>query len=460
MPASGTSPAHMRAWIALAALAGLGLRIAAAQGSLWLDEAWSAVLADQVGTPLGVFVGINHDNNHHLNTLWLQWAGIGASPLLARALSIAAGTLAIVVAGLIGARRGRLAGILTAALFALSPVMVSLGSEARGYAPMMLMALIALWHVDRFLDGDAEADRPVTIAVCFFVGALAQLTIVFIACALVGWVFLTLWRKDGWRSGLIATVRLLGPSVAALLLALAIAFGPTWIEGEEFRLGSVAPFSFAGFARGLGDLLHYSWGGPALLMLLFGALALPLASRERLPFYALAILAFPLTVAALRPLNAEYARYYLLVGLALLLLLGEGLAELFRRGGAARVLAACALAVIAASSLANDLALIRDRRGDVGPAVARLAAIAPRGADVGLARESGLALLQVAAAEARYPVRLTRDCGRTRFVFAEWFEGENPDALAARCGSGLHSVASATSHGLSGQNWTLYERVR
>ena len=58
-------------------LLGLGLRLASAQGGLWLDEAWSAVLADEVGTPLGIFLSINHDNNHHLNSLWLQLVGLG-----------------------------------------------------------------------------------------------------------------------------------------------------------------------------------------------------------------------------------------------------------------------------------------------------------------------------------------------------------------------------------------------
>jgi len=134
-------PARTLAWIVIIALAGLIVRIAAASGALWLDEAWSAVLAGDVRTPLGVFVQINHDNNHHLNSLWLQWVGIGAPPLVARGLSIATSTLGIVVAGLIGARRGPLVGIITALLFALSPVLVSLGSEARGYAPMMLMVL-------------------------------------------------------------------------------------------------------------------------------------------------------------------------------------------------------------------------------------------------------------------------------------------------------------------------------
>ncbi|MDP9163884.1 MAG: hypothetical protein M3N06_07310, partial [Pseudomonadota bacterium] len=76
-------------WIAAALLAALALRLAMARGGLWLDEAWSAVMAHDVGTPLGVLTSINHDNNHPLNSWWLQLVGLAAPPLLARAPAIA-----------------------------------------------------------------------------------------------------------------------------------------------------------------------------------------------------------------------------------------------------------------------------------------------------------------------------------------------------------------------------------
>ncbi|MFD1611670.1 hypothetical protein ACFSCW_07645 [Sphingomonas tabacisoli] len=449
-------PPRLRAWIAIIALCGLILRIAAARGSLWLDEAWSAVLAHQVQTPLGVFVQINHDNNHHLNSLWLQFVGLGAPPLVARALSIAAGTLAVFVAGLIGARRGPAAGIATALLFAVSPVMVNLGSEARGYAPMMLMVLIAIWYVDRFLDGEPEADRPATLAICFFVGALFQLTMAFMACALVGWVLLALWRRDGWRIAIGRTARLLGPACGALLLAVGIVFAPVLMGGAEFRLGSIAPFSFSDLGIGLRTMLGYTLGLPALLLALVGALALAMRT-PRLAFYALALIAFPLAIVVLRPVNAGHARYYLLIGMALLLLVGEALPALLRRS---RPAAIGAILVLGTACLASDLALIRDGRGDVAPAVDALAVRAPQGAHVGVVRESGLALMEVAAAEGRYPIRVDNACRSARFVFTEWFEGEAPDRFATRlCGAGLRAITSARSRGPSGQNWTLYERV-
>src|SRR3569833_1585080 len=87
------------------ALAGLALRVVVVYGGLWTDEAWSVIYAAQARDPLGVFLRINHDNNHHLYSLWLQAIGPAASPLLARAPAILAGTLCIPIAALLMGRR-------------------------------------------------------------------------------------------------------------------------------------------------------------------------------------------------------------------------------------------------------------------------------------------------------------------------------------------------------------------
>ena len=110
-------------WMAVgaAALAGLMLRIAAARGGLWTDEAWSVIYAAQARDAAGVFLRINHDNNHHLYSLWLQAIGTHASPMLMRLPAIIAGTLSVPLAALVVARRSAWAGIAAAILFAVSP---------------------------------------------------------------------------------------------------------------------------------------------------------------------------------------------------------------------------------------------------------------------------------------------------------------------------------------------------
>src|SRR5438132_4019475 len=114
-------------WAAVGAatLAGLALRIAAAQGGLWTDEAWSVIYAARAGDAAGVFLRINHDNNHHLYSLWLQAIGLNPSPLLARLPAIVAGSLCVPMAALVVARRSAWAGAVAAILFAVSPRMVN-----------------------------------------------------------------------------------------------------------------------------------------------------------------------------------------------------------------------------------------------------------------------------------------------------------------------------------------------
>jgi hypothetical protein len=459
------TPQRSTIWIVIVALVGLVLRVSAADGALWLDEAWSVTLAHDAATPLGVFVQINHDNNHHLNSLWLQTVGLGAPPIVARALSIAAGTLAIVMAGLIGLRRGPIAGLATAFLFALSPVLVTLGSEARGYAPMVLTVLVSAWYIDRYLAGEESADRPVTLAVCVFVGALFQLTMVFAACALIGWPFLTLWRRDGFKRAALETARLLGPALAALVFAAAIVFAPALLVGPAFRFGSYQDFTILLFLRGTIDLIGFMLGAPYVNFFLpAGAVILVILSRSwgspRLPFYALAIIVFPLTVALLNMMNAGHGRYYLLTGIALLLLLGEALAAAVRAGGWKALAAAGGLVAFSTASMALNLDLIQNRRGDSGAAIRALAARAPQGTHVFIDRETAIALLRVASAQAGYKLDISMHCPAARFVFVDWFDGENASPAAVeRCGGEFRQIATADGRGMSSQNWTLYERV-
>ena len=446
-------------------LIGLALRIAGAQGSLWLDEAWSAMLAAEVKTPLGVLVGINHDNNHHLNSLWMQWLGLAAPTWQLRFLSVLTGTLSIPVAAAIARPRGIVFALVTALLFAISPVLVTLGSEARGYAPMALALMVAILFVDRTLAGDESYHRPTTLALCFVLGALAQLTMVFGILALTGWALIAWWRRDGFGPAIKRWFALFALPLVALAALLGLMVFAALSAPRGFQFGYYEPFAINLFFHAMVELAGYTIGFPVITILLpLGALLLlvlaPRANPARVDFYRLAIAAFPATMVALRAGNPGHPRYYLLVALALLLMLGEMIGAALMRPGRIRIAAGTALAVVAAGSLVQDADLAINRRGDPAAAVRELARLRPKGADVLMDRNTGEAMIRIAALQARYPLRLTRlPCPAHEFVFVDRYKGEARPVHFERCGAPYAPILDHQAHGLSGTHWTLYRRV-
>ncbi|WP_404339347.1 hypothetical protein AB2M62_08445 [Sphingomonas sp. MMS12-HWE2-04] len=455
-----------RGWWLLGAIlaVGLALRIAGAQGGLWLDEAWSALQAHDAGTPLGIFLNINHDNNHHLNSLWLQFVGIAAPSPVQRGLSIVTSTLSILIAAQIGARRGTGVALVTAALFAVSPAMVTMGSEARGYAPMMLALLLAILLIDRWLAGEAERSPATALALCFFLGALSQLTILFGFLAVAGWVFFALWKRDGFKPAFLATLKLFAPSLIAFALVFAIlAAGAA--QGGGFKFGNYDPFTWLQFLHGVSELIEYTLGFPVVSvfwLVLVPALVIlaPSAGVARLGFHRLAILGFPLTLALLHSGNVAHPRYYLLVGIALLILLGEMLWREFAAGGWRRWAAAAAFVTILAGSLAQDIDLAINRRGDTSAAIRAMQARAPAGAELLIDRDTARAALEVGATQAGYRLEIRKQvCAPARFLLADRFKGEDPPETVERCGRHYRPIVAMRAHGLSGTHWTLYEHT-
>ena len=315
--------------VGLITLAGLALRIAAARGGFWTDEAWSMIYAAQARDAAGVFLRINHDNNHHLYTLWLQAVGMRASPLLARAPAIVAGTLAIPIAALLFHRRSRIAALVAALLFAICPTLIVFGSEARGYAMMLLAALTMVLLVTR-----AAEDRPTPglrwwLALIAALGMFSHLTMAAPVVLLALWVYVER-RSEDERNALARTLRLMGPALIAVAAAVAFVFAAAALSPTGMRLGGYVPFSAGEYGVALDDLALWSVGVTLpltwIMPLLIGALAAwtgwvqPgwLGSRARL--YAILILGVPVGVALIRSGNAGFARYYLASVVGLLVL--------------------------------------------------------------------------------------------------------------------------------------------
>jgi hypothetical protein len=134
----------LRAAILLALLFAFALLLAAASGDLWLDEIWSIDLASKVGTPWDIFATLHHDNNHPLNTLYLYLLGAPNALLSYRLAAVLSGMGCLSLIGYTAwkqwsEREALLAIVLTAVCF---PILLY-SSEARGYAPAMMLAVAA-----------------------------------------------------------------------------------------------------------------------------------------------------------------------------------------------------------------------------------------------------------------------------------------------------------------------------
>lgn len=434
--------------IAAATLVALAVRVAAARGGLWLDEAWSAVFAREAGTAIGA-LRIGHDNNHLLNTWWLQLVGWGASPIAMRALSILCGAAAVPVAAAIAARAGSRAAMLAAWLFALSPALVTYGSEARGYSPMLLALLTAILLIGRSLDAPNRPRPIVGTAVALLLGTLAQLTMLFALPALAGWV---VWATRDDRP--VATAfHLLGPGLALSAGAAAAVLAGGMV------IGSYTPFSVSGWADGLAELARYTlaigWlSKPPLLVLTAigaGALVVAQARDDRAALTALAVIGFPVAVAVLAIGNSGLARYYLIAGAVLLLAIAK----------APRIAALPLSVVILGGSILGDLDLVQNLRADPRRIVAAMANAHPAGATYAAEAARDSAVVAVAAAQAGYVARLVEaPCPAADFLFMTR-DGDAPfPESPSLCGIAYAPIAGARTTGLSGNHWQLYLRAR
>lgn len=448
------------------AVAGLLLRIAAARGGLWTDEAWSMIYAQKAGDPIGVFLRINHDNNHHLNSLWLQAIGPAASPFLARIPAIAAGTLSIIVAAALARRCSRTAGIVAALLFAVGPMFVALGSEARGYAMMLLAALAMFALVADALAGRPHRGAPALIAALAFFGMLSHLTMTASVVIAAAWLYLERRAEMGPRKAFAGTVRLMGPALLVTLGIILFVFAAAAMSPTGMRLGGNEPFSARVYADGLDDLALWSAGfgfpWPWLAPLALGGAALLVAIRPpdwagpRARLYALLILTVPLGLAMLQASNSGYARYYSMSAVGLLLLLAEWIAHGLDGRPAARVAAGVLTVTLIGTSLYRDMLIIDADRGRPEVPVNDMAALSPSGASIAFAEPRLKAVVAVAAERTGYRARFAGGCAPADFLLAAQPRRLRLKARVKRCGVEMDAIDSAASTPLTGDSWVLY----
>ncbi len=133
-----------------------------------------------------MFTAIHHDNNHHLNSLYLYFVRESASWILYRLHVIAAGTATVILAGIITKRAGDRAAVAAMLLSAASFPLVLYSSEARGYALAVFCAFLAIPLADRYF-AVGRAVWALAFGVVSVLGFLSHLTFLHAYAGFVAW---------------------------------------------------------------------------------------------------------------------------------------------------------------------------------------------------------------------------------------------------------------------------------
>lgn len=302
---------------------------------LWLDEIWTLGLLMSVTGPWDILMGLHHENNHFLNTLYIFAVGDGAPGWAYRALSFGSGCLALWAAGMIGLRHGTMNALASIYLCALSYPLIHYSSEARGYAPAFSMALICFYCMEEW------SQRKSTGAIVFYqvaaiLGLLSHPTFVYFLASAIVWAMYRECRqgRTGWES-IRSAVRMNGLPVGmliflyVLLLRHMVSGGASQTSWPDMVLGA--------YSLAIGAPAH----GPAAAVAVLIALAFFLSGIRLLKkqdpglrvFYILMIVGSPLIVFLLIRPEYYFIRYLLISVPFFLLLVSRVLSHCYASGG-------------------------------------------------------------------------------------------------------------------------------
>lgn len=454
--------------VALAMTGGLALRIFGADGPLWLDELVSVDFVTGANGPNGILTA--HDNNHVLNTLWLAMVGPQAPVMLQRALAIALSVAAIPLAGLLLRPRGTAAAIAGTVVFALAVPFVVYGSEARGYAGLLICTLAMILAADRHLATDPPGARWWAAAATGF--GVAFQPLMALACVSVsGAVFLVhLRRSRSFDAALSRSIRFLAPSIVVGMALVALA---AWqIHRTGLAFGGVKTFTVENFVSGYAGMLTAVLGLPAgvpsllplaLIAVVLAVVALRPATDRDLPLVLTGVVVVPALLFLARPPNTEMVRYHMVAGIVAAVGLALALSVAARAGTAGRLFGAVVAAVWIAGQSMQVAGFLSLGRAPVQPLVAEAAAGLAEPIVIG-SRRPLLAVYYVRA--------LARETGR-RFILADRVDCVRPPDLLldwvndrptsdvqqgdeAPCGAVYDLVGDTRPFWLSGMEFGVY----
>lgn len=462
-------------WLVL--LASIALRGPGMLHDFWFDEAWSSLLVRElVSSPLDILTRVHIDNNHPLNSFFLYALGDQTAWSVYRIPSFVLGIGAVILSGHIMSRRGRAHAVAAMILTGCSYPLIVYSSEARGYAPMIFFVLLAIDAHERYLV-TREWLALTTFWVAAILGFLSHLTFVHAYGAILLWAGYEARKRTGDFQHALANVA----GTQSLPLLFLAGFYLVYIRHLHVAGGEPAPLlSVLAETVGvtLGTPTHgvWVWVAVALLAVLLGVGLKTVRGVDAGLFilFLSGILIVPglgvlieLRRALMEP--RFFPRYFLVSIILFLLLCGWVVGEQYQKGATRRLAAAVIVIGYLLGNLWHAAAFITVGRGHYRDALNYMA------------RETGDSTIRVSSNSdfrtrvllAFYGRYLPTDktvifYQRTspRVAEAGWRIREDleptrrvPREIDDGRGHRFRLMERYSFHGLSGCQWSLYERV-
>jgi hypothetical protein len=317
----------------------VAVRLLASHNDFWLDEIMSLSLALRVESPWQIITKIHLDNNHILNTFYIYLVGNQQNWIVYRVPSVIAGSATVLIAGLIGNTRGRIEALFAMILMGWSYILINFSSEARGYALMLMIALLAFCAMWRFME-EKKGIMALLFGISSIIGFLTHLTFIFFYCATALWsgsIFIR--ERRNWKEAMrnLAYCHAL-PVLFFLFLYIIKIQHMVLAGGEKFPLLEIimktlaltagAPFhGIPAFVASLIISAGFIWGVQILQH-----------EKSRIELFFIALIS--INIANFLKSEFSDVRYFLICVEFLLLALAFFLGHLYRSGNLGKIVAA------------------------------------------------------------------------------------------------------------------------
>jgi len=328
-----------------------------AAGDLSIDELYSLIYVSNAESVLDIF-SIKVDNNHILNSVYLYIFRDFDEPLLFRLLSVLSGIASLFLVTIIAfSLFGESQAILALLLFGFSYPIVNILSEARGYAPAILMSLLAYLSLKEFF----ESSKFLHMVLFWLFSILAimfQFTSVIMVLAFFFYSIVFLWQKSRDIKLLIVGLFKIHFVVFAFIFFAYIYFiSNIQILGGPKLSALDSVVSLSSYMTGQEDYTKFGTLTLFLFVLLtcYGLYHSQLNAADK-AFFVAAVFLSPMAVVVLSQPEYLYYRYYIVAVPFLYVLISHSLIHLLTRKSMLRY---CSIALIIGLLAGNALQIIQ-----------------------------------------------------------------------------------------------------